>query len=98
MVTVFYANYQKLLAASTVVLAPAAADAAVMLVTGAPVSMSLASPVGATIPWDVDGTGNAEFELRRNFDSTPVRANTFYIDWIAFASDGPLNSRGFVET
>jgi len=50
-------------AAAGALLAPQAADAAIINVTGSPVSLGFAAGPGATVNWDVDGAGGAEFEL-----------------------------------
>ncbi len=92
----FSAKSQTLIAVSATVLSPAAVNAAIVHITGAPVSMSLAAPVGAIVPWNVDGAGNAEFELRHAFHSSYGAGRTFYDDSVHIASNGPLNGRGFV--
>jgi hypothetical protein len=62
------ARYSKKIAATAgavtgALLAPGAANAAVIHVTGAPVSLSLGAGLGASAAWDVDGVGGADFEL-----------------------------------
>jgi hypothetical protein len=73
-------------ALAAVALSPAVGNAAVISVTGAPVSLSSTSGAGTTAYWDVDGDGNSDFRLT-NFSGYP--------GYLFFASAGS-NGRGLV--
>lgn len=68
---------------AAVALSPAAGKAAVIKVTGSPVSLSLTAGDGATSFWDVDGDGSNDFRL---FNDGPT---------MFLGSDGS-NGRGLV--
>ena len=77
-------------ALAAVALSPAAGKAAVIKVTGSPVSLSPTAGVGATSFWDVDSDGSNDFRLFNNFGS------------VYFGSDGlreadGSNQRGYQE-
>ena len=71
-------------ALAAVALSPAAGKAAVIKVTGSPVSLSPTAGVGATSFWDVDSDGSNDFRL-------------WVISWgdLFFGSDGS-NGRGLI--
>jgi hypothetical protein len=75
-------------ALAAVALSPAVGKAAVISVTGAPVSLSSTAGLGTTAYWDVDGDGSSDFRLSN--------AQTYYgSQALFFASDGS-NGRGLV--
>jgi len=57
---------------AAVALSPAAGKAAVIKVTGSPVSISVAAGNGATSRWDVDGDGSTEFTLLNSFGTLNI--------------------------
>ncbi|NOQ63249.1 MAG: PEP-CTERM sorting domain-containing protein [Methyloprofundus sp.] len=65
------------------------AQAAVINVTGAAVSLDMASAEGSIAQWDVDGIGGSDFRLFRSFYSSSTVQN------IQFASDDS-NGRGLI--
>jgi hypothetical protein len=69
-------------------LLPAVAQGAIITVTGAPVSMTLAGPDGDTVAWDVDGAGGVDFQLHRY-------VNPGFYREVHIESTG-LNGRGLV--
>ena len=77
------------------------AGAAVVQVTGSPVTLSMAAAPGARVTWDVDGVGGAEFELWRQGSSTSSDAAamvtaTGAIQLGSGTSSAPMNGRGLV--
>lgn len=82
------------LAAGTVSLAasPLAADAAAILGTGGPISVSQTNANGTTATWDVDGDGNDDFLLR--VEKLAGGGGNF-TDRLFLESNG-LNGRGLV--
>lgn len=71
---------------AAVALSPAAGKAAVIKVTGSPVSLSLTAGDGASSLWDVDGDGNTEFSLRN------VHGH------MHFTIDNPQSGKGLIAT
>jgi hypothetical protein len=75
-------------ALAAVALSPAVGKAAVISVTGAPVSLSSTAGLGTTAYWDVDGDGSSDFRL--------FNGQTYYgSQALFFGSDGS-NGRGLV--
>lgn len=77
-------------AAVGALLAPGAADAAIIQVTGAPVTLGFGG--GGPVSWDVDGVGGAEFELFSATGGSTVAIHLASID----ASSNRLNGWGLV--
>ena len=74
------------------------AQAAVINVTGASVSLDMSSAVGSIAQWDVDGVGGSDFKLfRSSYSTTSTFGATFVTQNINFASDS-LNGRGLIGT
>ena len=70
------------------------AQAAVINVTGAAISMDMGSAAGSIAQWDVDGVGGSDFRLfRSSYTTTTPTALT--VQNINFASDG-LNGGGLI--
>lgn len=70
------------------------AQAAVINVTGAAVSMDMGSAAGSITQWDVDGVGGNDFSLFRSSYATSYPA-VLTAQNIHFASDG-LNGKGLI--
>jgi hypothetical protein len=83
---------------------PATAEAGVVSVTGAPVSLSLSAANGTSVTWDIDGDGIGEFRLHkvdRLFGGPTHYAGTYGRNGVIhLASDtefgGQGNGRGIV--
>ena len=77
---------------SAIALAPAAAHAAVVNVSGSPVSLSMSAAYPATVNWDVDGAGGTDFALWKagppGTDSIQLASQTI--------GGSSLNGRGLV--
>lgn len=88
------------LAVSASLLAPAVADAAIVHVSDRPISVAFISnsPYRATVAWDVDGDGTAEFFLTQANWTTQIPGRTFYNGILALTSGGPVNGRGIVAS
>ncbi len=78
---------------SAIALAPAAAQAAVVTVTGSPVSLSMTSPNLATATWDVDGTDGDDFMLWKAGDSG---TGTIFMASMTLPGSAAMRGRGFV--
>jgi hypothetical protein len=75
---------------SGLAMVPGAAQAAVVQVTGNPVSLSLSDPAGATVTWDVDGAGGIDFSLFR-------QSGTLAIQFASVSTFGAsYNGRGLI--
>lgn len=90
---------------AAVAVSPLAAEAALVTVQGAPVSLALGAALGATVAWDVDGVGGREFEMfmAGGSFSTTFGASGFFSSYrrqMQFASQNsggaPLNGRGLI--
>jgi len=79
---------------AAVALSPAAGKAAVVKVTGSPVSLSLAAAGGTSSIWDVDGDGISEFSLYKHANHLDFRiSNSGGSALIAiFASSSSVNA------
>lgn len=75
---------------SAVALAPLTAEAAIVHVTGSPLTVGVTESAG----WDVDGSGAAEFEFRNQHRVAFVGGRTFSDDIVFLYSGGSLNGRG----
>ena len=88
-----------------VVAVPATAEAGVVSVTGAPVSLSLSAANGTSVTWDIDGDSVSDFRLRKvggTFGGPTYYGGTFFgrNNVIHLASDTEFglqgNGRGLV--
>ena len=78
---------------SAIAFAPAAAQAAVMTVTGSPVSLPMTAGHLTTANWDVDGADGVDFHLTKLGSSG---TGTIYLASITYPSSASLNGRGLV--
>jgi hypothetical protein len=86
----FSSKTMKTLGIAAVTVAPITADAAIVHVTGSPLTVSVTESAG----WDVDGTGAAEFEFRNQHSVAFLGGRTFSDDNVLLYSGGSLNGRG----
>lgn len=94
---IFSSKVLKSAAVASAAIAPGAAGAAIVHVTGDPVSLAISAVPTAIAAWNVDGVGNAEFELRRDrVHHSGYRS--FTTDTISLASGGQLNGRGLFNS